>query len=112
MDTEFKFSLKHGKPISGEEADKLGFCVEGPIVFLFDLGSGVGVLGYNTINEEWQFDASINDHGETWQFVEKDVHNALKRADRISKLIMSVYNSPGINHNDFDHIEILDACEE
>lgn len=103
------FCLKHGEIVSKKQAEQMGFVIEGPIAFIFNLGNNIGILGYNTFNDEWQYDAAVNENGETWQFTKKSIHEALKEAEKISDFILSVYNGLGVNQTEFDHIGVLEC---
>jgi len=71
--------------VDKKEAEDYGFVIEGPIAFLFDLDFCVAILGWNSLDRTWQFDTSVNEYGETWQFVETNIHEALAKAQEVTE---------------------------
>jgi hypothetical protein len=98
-----------------KEAENYGFGgMEGPVGFLYSLGGNrggdvMGLLGYNELDKVWQFDTSLNDDGNTWQFQEADLHKAMKKAETIAVMMNAAFELHGDN---LDFIGLLSQFEK
>jgi len=97
--------------VTAKQAEDYGFGgMEGPVGFLYDLGGNRGgdvtaILGYNSLDKVWQFDTSLDESGDTWQFQEADLHKAMKKADIIARMMHAAYELNG-DHL-LSHVEYL-----
>lgn len=67
-----------------KEAETYGFCIEGPICFIWDLPVGAICLGYNTLDKVWQADLSMATDDDVYQMVHDNVHHIMKVCDNVS----------------------------
>lgn len=75
------------------EAEQSGFIIEGEVGFLFDLGNGFGIVGYNTLDKTWQFDMS-NEDLDVWQLQHPCLNVLLEQIEEIQAVCLaaSKYN--------------------
>lgn len=101
--------------VTAKEAKEHGFVIEGPMAFLFDLGCTMAILGYNCLEEYWQFDTAVNDDGDLWQFVERDINKALAKAKCVAEMMVAYtkfLNHDNVTTKDIDFVGVLNPVFE
>lgn len=107
--------MNHMQIVSLKDAEDYGFGgMEGPVGFLYNLGGNrggdvVALLGYNELDKVWQFDTSLDESGNTWQFQEADLHKAMRKAETIAVMMNAAFE---LHRDDLDFIALLSQFEK